>query len=102
MADLVLLGLVAVTSAAAWWLGTRRLGWVSRGLGAAAWGMVECAGLAVAFFAANLATGIVAVLAARAVSGRFVSLYLADDLGLLALSVLQALVFAGWRAASRH
>ncbi len=59
--------------------------------------MLECVGLTLLFFGANLGVGVLAVLAARALTRGSVSLYLADDLILLPLSLLQALVFAWWR-----
>jgi hypothetical protein len=98
--DLVVLALVALTSAVAGWLGVRRLGLPGRALGTAAGRLLECVGLAVLFFAANAAAGVLAILAARGLTGRFVSLYLVGDPVLLGLSWLQAVLFAWWRAAS--
>ncbi len=100
MADLFVLGLVGVTSVAAYLIGARGLRLPRRGLGPAAGRTLECVGLTLLFFGANLAVGVAAVLAARAVTRGFVSLYLADDVVLLPLSLLQALLFAWWRAAS--
>ena len=62
---------------------------------------LECVGLTVVFCLMNAAVGVALILAARAVSGRFVSLYLGADQSLLALSALQALVFQWWRESSR-
>jgi predicted ABC-type sugar transport system permease subunit len=62
--------------------------------------VLECAGLTLVFFGANVALGVGAILAARALTGVFVSLYLAHDLVLLVLSLFQALVFTWWRAPS--
>jgi hypothetical protein len=91
-----LLGLVACTSLAAYWLGARALGLPRRRLGAATRRMLECVGLTLVFFAANLALALLAIVAARRLTRGFVSLYLVNDLVLVALSLLQALVFAWW------
>lgn len=100
MKELFVLGLVGVTSLAACLIGARGLRLPGRALGVAAGRMLECVGLTLLFFGANLGVGVLAVLAARALTRGFVSLYLADDLILLPLSLLQALVFAWWRTAS--
>ena len=89
--------LVGLTSAAACVVGTRGLGLSWRALGAAAARMFESLGLIVVFFVANLLFGGVAILTARAVGSGFVSLYLLDDVAVLALSVVQGLVFQAWR-----
>lgn len=100
MQDLFIIGLVGVTSVAAYLIGARGLRLPRRGLAPAAGRTLECVGLTLLFFGANLAVGVAVVLAARAVTRGFVSLYLADDVVLLPLSLLQALLFAWWRAAS--
>jgi hypothetical protein len=97
MQDLFILALAAVTSWAAYLVGRRRLRLTPGGLRSAAIRLLECVGLAVLFLLANHALGIAAIVAARAVTGGFVSLYLIDDASLGVLSVLQALVFAWWR-----
>ncbi|HEV8675920.1 MAG TPA: hypothetical protein VGX21_17925 [Methylomirabilota bacterium] len=90
--------LVGLTSVGAYLMGARGRGWSRRGLRAAVGHMLECVGLALAFFVVNLALGLAILLVARRVAGGFVSLYVVDDVTLLVLSLLQALVFAGWRA----
>ncbi len=97
MQDAFILGLVASTSILAYLVGTRGFRRPRRALGAAVGRMLECVGLTLVFFVANLAVALVATLAARWVTRGFVSLYLANDVVLLALSLLQALVFAWWR-----
>ncbi len=91
-----ILGLVACTSIVAFLVGARGLGLPRRGLRVAAGRMLECVGLTLVFFAANLVLAMLAILAARRLTRGFVSLYLANDLVLLGLSLLQALVFAWW------
>jgi hypothetical protein len=94
-----ILVLVGLSSAAAIALGRSR-GWPRRALSPALGKMLEGLGLAVVFFAANIALGAVLALAARAAGG-FVSLYTVSDEALLALSLLQGLAFQRWREASR-
>lgn len=97
MQDLFILVLAAATSVTAYLVGRRRLGLPPGGLRSASTRLLECLGLAVLFLLGNYALGVAAILAARAVTRGFVSLYLVDDVILVVLSLLQALVFAWWR-----
>jgi hypothetical protein len=98
MEALFLLSLVAATSAAALHLARRRGATVAPGaLRAALLHSLECVGLTMVFFAANLALGALLTLAVRALTPLFVSLYLSADVSLLVLSALQALVYQRWR-----
>jgi len=54
---------------------------------------LETIGLAAVFLLVNVGVGFFLTLLARAAGGRFVSLYHSDDVTILAVSVLQALVF---------
>ncbi len=54
---------------------------------------LETIGLAAVFLLLNVGVGFCLTLLARVVVGRFVSLYYSDDVTILAVSVLQALVF---------
>jgi hypothetical protein len=96
---LFLLSLVAATSAAALSLGRRRGAGAPGALRAALLEGLECVGLTVVFFVANLALGALLTLVVRALTPLFVSLYLSADVSLLVLSALQALVFQRWRDA---
>jgi len=96
-----LLVLIALTSAGAWAVGARRLGLDPRALGAAAGRLLESLGVIVIFLAANLLVAGLLILTARSVGPRFVSLYLADDVIVLVLSVLQGLAFQAWRGRAR-
>lgn len=89
-----ILAVVGLTSIAAW-LFFRRGG--RRGLRAAAGKALESAGLAGVFFLLNLGVGLSLALALRRAPGAFVSLYVNDDVSMLVLSVLQALVLQWWR-----
>ena len=97
-----LLLLIALTSAGAWAVGARGLGLESRALGGAVGRMLESLGMIVLFLAANLLVGGLLILGARSVGPAFVSLYLADDVTVLALSVVQGLVFQAWRETGRR
>jgi hypothetical protein len=94
MDALVVLCVLGLTSTAALLL-FRRGG--RRGLGAAAGKALESAGLAAVFFVLNLGVGFSLALALRRAPGGFVSLYVNDDVSMLVLSVLQALVLQWWR-----
>jgi hypothetical protein len=94
--------LIALTSVGAWAIGARGLGLASRRLGRAGGRMLESLGLIVVFFVANLSVAGLVILTARSVGPRFVSLYLADDVTLLALSVFQGLAFQAWWEVGRR
>jgi hypothetical protein len=102
VAESFLLVLAALTSVAGWAVGARWLGLESRALGDAVGRMLESLGLIVLFLGANLLVGGLLILTARSVGPRFVSLYLADDVILFILSVLQGLAFQAWREAGRR
>ncbi len=98
MDDAVILTLVGLTSLGAYLVGARRLGLEARALRAAAGRALECIGLTLVCAVANVALGFAGILVARVLTGGFVSLYTVNDVTLLLLSLLQALVFAWWRA----
>ncbi len=89
--------LVALTSVTAGVIGVRVLGLPRRRLARAVGRTLELAGLTVVFLVANLALGLAIVLATRALSTRFVSAYILNDVSLVALSALQGVVFGWWR-----
>jgi hypothetical protein len=91
-----------LTSVATYLLGVTRLRLPRQGLWPALGKACECLGLTLALFLLNVAVGMIAVLAARLLIGRFISLYHASDATLLVLSLLQALTFQAWREGSRH
>jgi hypothetical protein len=95
-----LLALVGLTSLCAVLAGAKGLGLSPGALRHAAGRMLETIGLTLVFVLGNLAVGGTAILVARALTGAFVSLYLAADETLLALSLLQALIFREWREGS--
>lgn len=97
MASLFLLVLAGLTSLGAYLVGTRGLALSRRALGAAVGKVLECVGMTVVFFLINLGGGILVLLTVRTLTGTFVALYLADDIALPILFLLQALAFEWWR-----
>ncbi|MGH7399008.1 MAG: hypothetical protein ACRELW_15850 [Candidatus Rokuibacteriota bacterium] len=97
MDQVFLLVLIGGTSAAALVVGARALGLPARRLGSGVRRALELAGLCVLFLGANLAVGLGVILAVRRFTGYFLSVYLLNDIGLVALSALQAVVFECWR-----
>jgi len=85
---------VGLTSSAAVLLGRRA---PSRSLASAAGKALESAGLVAVFMLLNMGAGFCLAHAARRIPGGFVSLYVNDDVALLVLSALQALVAQWWR-----
>jgi len=96
MGLLVIVGLVALTSVGAYIVGTRVLALERVSLRPALGEALECLGLAVVFLVVNLAAGLTSIFGFRALTGRFVSVYWLNDLSLVVLSVLEALVFHRW------
>lgn len=97
MESLFPLGLVGLTSLAAYLAGTHWLALSGRDLVAVAGRLLEWAGVTLVFFGINLGIGVLAILAIRTATGTFLPLYLANDVTLLVLSLLQALAFEWWR-----
>jgi len=96
MSSLLLL-LLAVTTSVAAGLIVRRAGAGRRGLRDAVPLVLELTGISTLFLLANVALGIAIVLGIRTFSPFFVSIYVLNDLSLVALSVLQGAVFFCWR-----
>lgn len=89
--------LLGVTSVGAYLLGARGLRLPGRGVRRAISKMLECLGMTVVFLGVNITVGVIVILAARAMTSGFVSLYLAGDESLLVLSLIQGLTFQWWR-----
>lgn len=95
MSSLLLLLLPVSTSLAAILI----VRWAGRGHGGLADAVrlvLELAGISTVFLVANLALGVAIVLAIRLLSSFFVSIYVLNDLSLVALSFLQGAVFLFW------
>jgi hypothetical protein len=85
--------LAVVTTGAAYLIGIRRLKLSGQSFGRAVLRMLELVGLTLVFFVINVAVGLAVVLAIRGPSAGFVSVYLLNDLSLVALSALPGTVF---------
>ena len=94
----VLLVVSALTSLLMTGVGRR---WGLGRLGEALLSAVEVIGATTLFFAANLVIGGVLVLAVRRMTPFYLSLYEVTDVALLLVSLVQSLVFEGWRRAAR-
>jgi len=94
--EVVLIILVGLSSLAAYRLGACRLRLSRPGLRAATRATLESVGLGVLFLAANLALATLAVGLARVVTGGFVSVYMIDELTVVAVSLLQGALFRWW------
>jgi len=95
MESAFILGVVTLSSAAAAMLFMR--GRPRRRFASAIGKALETVGIAAVFLFLNLGLGFCLALLARAVGVGFVSLYVNDDVTIVILSVLQALVFQWWR-----
>ncbi|MGH9365221.1 MAG: hypothetical protein ACRD1B_08170 [Thermoanaerobaculia bacterium] len=96
-----LLVLVGFTSAAIYMFGMKGLGLSRLKIGPALVKMVECLGAASIFLVLNLTIGVIAILAFGQATGSHVSLYRANDVAWLILSLLQGLTFQWWRELSK-
>ena len=93
--------MVLLTSVVAYFLATRAFKLEPRSLRSAITEALELFGLSIVFLVANLAVGTCLILSARALSGRFLSVYLVNDSTLGLMSFLQAIVFHCWRRQAR-
>jgi len=94
--SLFLLGVVGATTLIVLGLG-RRKGLAAVRARASVGRVLEWVGLTLLFLIGNVLAGFLAVLVLRRVTGGFVSLYLAADATLLALSAIQATALHWWR-----
>lgn len=97
---ILLLGLCGLSSISAYFAGVKGFGLTGCSLRVATGKMLECIGLTLLFFVANLVVGIISVLTVRRLTGGFVSIYLLNDVALLVMSLLQGLTFHCWRELS--
>jgi hypothetical protein len=97
MTEWLILALLALSSATAYWVGSRRLGLAAGRLPAAFGRALETLGAMLLFFAANFGLSVLFALGVRRYTDGFLSLHELSDWIVLALSLLQALVFREWR-----
>jgi energy-converting hydrogenase Eha subunit E len=97
--QIFLLLLTVATSLGAVVVGVRVLGLVRARLKTAVHCALELVGVSVVFFVVNLIVALPVILAVRAFTSQFLSVYLLNDLMLIVLSTLQGIVFCCWRRA---
>ncbi len=88
---------VALTSIGVYWIATRRARLKPAELPRAIRRMVVCLGMATLFFATNVFVGVAMVFLGRLFLHEFVSLYLVNDITLVAFSLAQSLTYMCWR-----
>ena len=96
-----MLTLVGLTSIGTYLVGVQWLRLPARVLRPALDKMLECVGATLLFAALNVGLAAAVVLALRSVTGRFLSVYVVNDVTWLALSLLQGLAFHWWRELAR-
>ena len=97
MAEVLVLFAVAVTSTGTLLVGTAWLGLRPADLRWAARQALECVGLSIGFFVMNLTVGVTMVFVGRQLLDTFVSIYFVNDVALLGIYLLQAVLFQWWR-----
>lgn len=97
MDQVFLLLLTGTTSVAAVVFGVRCLGLSRARLSAGTQWALELLGASVVFFVLNLVVALPVILAVRALTSHFLSVYLLNDLMLVVLSTVQGIVFQCWR-----
>jgi len=93
----VIVGLTALTSVGGYLYGREVLRLSNRELATAWKTTFECVWFILVFFVLNLLVAFAGILASRVAFGRFVSIYNANDITLLILSLLQGILFHLWR-----
>jgi hypothetical protein len=102
MEQIFLLIVASLTSVGSYILGVKGLRLCRSGLWVALGKACDCVGLTLIIFLLNMTVAMFAILAVRSLSGRFISIYMASDITLLIVSLLQALTFQAWRESSRQ
>jgi hypothetical protein len=97
MVTLALASVILLTSLGAYAVGIRYLGLDGSRLRHGVGKTLEWLGLGMVFLFANITLGVAAVLLFRALTRRFISVYVLDDVSLVFLALLQASVFQWWR-----
>ena len=97
MDQILLPALITMTSLAAVVIGVRGYGLSRAGLWGGTQRALELIGASVVFFVVNLVVGLPIILAVRAFTSGFVSVYVLNDLMLVILSAVQGIIFFCWR-----
>jgi hypothetical protein len=98
---LFMLTMVALTSIGTYLVGVKWLGLRSSALRPALDKALEYVGAAVLFSLLNVGLATAIVLSLRGITGRFLSVYVVNDVTWLALSFVQGLTFHCWRELAR-
>lgn len=96
MEVIVVVSLITLTSIGGYLVGRSLLGLCSLHLSRAIRHMLECVGMSLAFAVANLLIGAAAILVFRETAGKFVPLYILDDVTLILASIIQGIIFCRW------
>ncbi|HSF30466.1 MAG TPA: hypothetical protein VLK82_08355 [Candidatus Tectomicrobia bacterium] len=102
MEQIFILIVAGLTSVGGYTIGVKGLRLLRSELWGALGKTCDCVGLTLIFFLLNIAVAMFAILAVRALSGRFISIYMASDITVLIMSSLQAITFHAWRENSRQ
>ena len=102
MEEFLIIGMISLTTAASYLLGTRKAGLTARGLFAAATAVAEGVGMGTIFLLLNLGIALAFVLLVRSLTGVFLSAYMLDDVAWPIFSFLQGLLFRAWLSQNRR
>ena len=94
---LLIAAVIGLTSLVAYFVGLKRLGLSTGGLGTAVVTMLECVGTTLIFAIINFGVAAAVIFGVRALTTGFMSVYFLDDVAWWVLSVLQGLVWWLWR-----
>ena len=94
--------LVGLTSIGSYWIGARWLRLPVAALRPALDKMLECVGAALLFSGVNVVLATFVVLALRGATGKFLSVYMMNDVTWFLLSLGQALIFQWWRELAKR
>ena len=95
--ELLLVGVIGLTSLSAYLVAVKRLGLSTAGLRSAALRMLGCVGTALIFAIINFGVAAAVIFGVRALTIGFLSVYFLDDVAWWVFSVLQGLLWWLWR-----
>ena len=95
--ELLLVGVIGLTSLSAYLVAVKRLGLSTAGLRRAALRMLGCVGTALIFAIINFGVAAAVIFGVRALTIGFLSVYFLDDVAWWVFSVLQGLLWWLWR-----
>src|SRR5215813_2376963 len=92
---------ISLTSIGAYLVGVKWLGLAAQLLKRALDKMLECIGAIVLFVVLNVVLGTTIILTIRILTGKFISVYVMNDVAWLGFSLLQGVTFQWWRELNR-